>query len=281
VGQPSHSHATAAQIDDPKYKAALHSAFVLQFVRPQEDPSNALQVRDPLDPSEDHCLEVNTTGEDEFGGHALIFGHCRYQDPNMGEVPVEQQWFLMPDGKIAAAGNTTHPRCIRQQSCNGAAVYDVAPCDYIGAVDFRAAATVAGRIDEVKRVGPPINGVVDPGRLHGPFQLYTACPGVETEDGCVDNMPKTGWTKLPTHYLGPLEFSREEKPPIDWLKTAQQVGEGDFGGASDAFSAATRTVADEAVMGAQLGVARHETSQCGSLVGVSAREESWWYFFRI
>jgi hypothetical protein len=276
VGQPMATDSTATE--DPAFKKALHSAFLIQAARPQEDAVNANQVRDSMDPSEDFCPKVGAA--DELGGSALEFAHCPHQDANPAPVPIEQQWFLMPDGKIAAAGNTTHPRCIRKQSCFGATVFDVADCYLAAAQTFRASETIAGNIESTRRLGPPLHGVVGPGSIHGPFQLYPSCDGLATPEGCIKESPPTGWTKLPSQYIGKTKFQHGEESKLDYVRTAQQVADGDLDGVTDALMDSGAENAAEAA-GFELGLSRHEMDQCGTRLGEGDRSSSWWYFIRL
>jgi hypothetical protein len=271
------------RIEDPGILAGMKNKFVLQFVRDQVNEPG--QARDPLDPEDDHCLTVGQP--DGLGGWGLNFSHCHHQDINAGAVPPAQLWYLLPNGQIAWAVNaSSDPMCLRRTDCYGSQVYDVASCKRLDATEFAISGTVKGRIDSMKKWGTPLNGVTGPESIHGPYQLYPRCDGVQDEAGCVDLVPKGGWTKLPTQYIGDHDFVKTDSTSTLWDTILQKAAGGqmeklfDFGGdtVSPIGSAVLTTTEHEAI---PLGLAMtHTGEECGTGVGMNFRPQSWWYFVR-
>jgi hypothetical protein len=272
-------------IADPGILAGMKHTFVLQFVTDQVNEPG--QARDPLDPDDDHCL---TVGEpDELGGRGLNFSHCQHQDLNAigGSVPPTQKWYLLPSGQIAWAVNaSSDPLCLRKKDCFGSPVYDVASCNRLDALAFAVSATVKGNIDSLKKIGTPLMGVTGPESVHGPFQLYPKCDGVQTGDGCVDLVPKGGWTKLSTQYIGEHDFVTSDSTSTIWDTIMGNAVSGkmhrlfDFSGdtVSPIGNAALSSAEHEVI---PLGLAMsHTGEECGTGVGMNFRPQSWWYFVR-
>jgi hypothetical protein len=270
-------------ISNPGILAGMKHKFVLQFVRDQVNEPG--QARDSLDPEEDNCLTVGPS--DDLGGLGLNFSHCQHQDVNHGAVPETQLWYLLPNGQIAWAVNaSSDPQCLRKKDCYGSPVYDVASCDRLDAQAFGVSATVKGNIDSLKKLGTPLMAVTGPESIHGPYQLYPRCAGVEEEDGCVDLVPKGGWTKLPTQYIGGHDFVKSDSTSTLWDTILGRAVTGemdklfDFGGdtVSPLGNALLTTTEDEAI---PLGLAMTDKGkECGTGVGMNFRPQSWWYFVR-
>jgi hypothetical protein len=261
----------------------MKHTFVLQFVRDQVNEPG--QARDSLDPEDDHCLTVGAP--DGKGGWGLNFSHCQHQDLNPGPVPPTQQWYLLPNGQIAWAVNaSTQPLCLRKKDCFGSPVYDVASCDRLDALEFGITGTVKGNIDSLKKWGAPLMGVTGPDRIHGPYQLYPKCDGVQEGDDCVDMVPKGGWTKLTTQYIGEHDFVSADSTSTLWDTILQRAVTGnlhklfDFGGDSvGAVGRASLSSTETEVI--PVGLAMTNTGEeCGTGVGMNFRTESWWYFVR-
>ena len=53
------------------------------------------------------------------------------------------------------------------------------------------------QIESTRRLGPPLHGVVGPGSIHGPFQLYPSCDGLATPEGCIKESPPSALRDLP------------------------------------------------------------------------------------
>jgi hypothetical protein len=271
------------RITDPGLLAGMKRTFVLQFVRDQVNSPG--QARDALDPEDNHCL---TVGElDDLGGRGLTFTPCQHQDLNAGPVPPTQQWYLLPSGQIAWAVNaSSDPQCLRKKDCFGSTVYDLASCHRLDAQAFGVSATVKGNIDSLKRLGTPLRAVTGPESIHGPFQLYPKCDGVQGEAGCVKMVPKGGWSKLPTQYIGAHDFVESDSTSTIWDTILQKAVSGSSSGLFDPsgetvspLGQATLTSTEEEVV--SLGLAlTHTGDECGTGVGMNYRPESWWYFIR-
>jgi len=268
--------------DNARFIDASRSSFTLQYVHATASGTAA----SPLDPNEDRCLEVLDT-ETDFGGRALNFTPCTHMKAFPEPTPINKQFFFLPNGKIAVAGNHTNPLCIRERKCYGKTVYDAAGCELASISTFAVSKTMAGRLDELKKLGPPLHGVVGPGSLHGPFQLYTSCVGVPKKGGgCQKMVPNSGWTKDPTQYIGAVGYSDTAKTnwDISWMFEEDPISATrDFAnskGEKDNAAAQIIDTGEEAFQG-DLGIQMLEDSACGTMVGSGGRGDSWWYFNRV
>jgi hypothetical protein len=261
------------EIVDSRYVNAMKHAFVLQFVHVQEE--NPGQVRDSLDPSENNCLTLSAP--DTLGGRGLSFSECYTADTPTRNVSLEQQWFLMPDGKITSAVNsTTDPLCLRETRCLGVPAFDVASCKRIDATEFAVTGTVRNRMDTLQKIGRPINAVIGPGQTHGPFQLYPICEGVQKKDGCVTKAPRSGWTKQPNQFLGPNQYV--EGGEFSWFHVVSDMFSGDSGWVDEVqegIQAAREDVVETGLSMSDAG------TQCATSVASNDRSVSWWYFLRL
>jgi hypothetical protein len=271
------------RISDPGILAGMKHSFVLQFVRDQVNEPG--QARDPLDPEDDHCL---TVGElDKMGGRCLNFTHCHHQDLNAGPVPPTQKWYLLPTGQIAWAVNaSSDPQCLRKKDCYGSPAYDLASCSRLDAQAFGVSSTVKGNIDSLKKWGTPLMGVTGPESIHGPYQLYPRCAGVSEEAGCVEMVPKGGWTKLSTQYIGAHDFVKSDSTSTLWDTIMQRAVGGEMGKLIDP-TGETVSPLGNAILGTTetevipLGLSlSHTGDECGTKVGMNFRPQSWWYFVR-
>lgn len=205
---------------NPDRIAAMKKVYTLQFVGLDSD---GLEPRNPMAPKANLCMVA--VGEDQagVGGTGLSFDPCPHVmkndkfgipkgEPKKPEVKMLFQF--MDDGRVR---HFQSGKCVRRIKCSVSnednseddalpSLYDLGDCSESNAVRFELWMSRANRADIAMPKGNPLNSLMLPCQMCGPYLMQQVCRG-----DCDSPTLQHGWTKDQSQTIRPKTAKSQER----------------------------------------------------------------------